>query len=317
MRSVSRAARLRDIENMLFRNARGLRVQEIADACEVNRRTIYRDIELLEETGVPIWQDGSRFGIIRDQYIATIRLRFNEAVALYIAARLLGRHADEHNPHIVAALTKIATAFPDPLTEQIGQTAEIIRRQPVNPSFVNVLETLSLCWADQHKAKIWYRSPRSGTVRERVLSPYTLEPSTSGGLYVIGYDEWAAETRTFKLERLEKAERLDETYTIPETFDLYEHFADAWGIMSGGVPLDVTMRFTPRVAALIQERVWHPSQRLVQLEDESLELTVTISRPEEMRPWIRSWGPEVEVLSPPDLRADIAKEASYLAALYH
>lgn len=316
-RSLGRAARLLQIENLLFRHANGLRVTEIAAVCDVSRRTIYRDLDLLSDSGVPIWEDEGQYGIIRDQYIATVRLRFNEAVALYIAARLLARHADEHNPHIVSALNKLATAFPDPLVGYINRTAEAIKGRPVNATFVSVLEVIALCWAENHKARIWYRSPRSGTLRERTLSPYTLEPSGNGGLYVIGFDDWAQAMRTFKLDRLERAERLPDVYTIPDSFDPATHLADAWGIMSGETPLEIVLRFSPRVATFIRERVWHPSQQLTEQPTGAVLLKVRVSDFREMRPWIRSWGAEVEVLSPDELRQELAEEAQQLVYLYH
>ncbi len=315
-RSLSRAARLRKIENLLFRNAQGLRVIEIAEACEVDRRTIYRDLDLLSDANVPIWQEDGRYGIIRDQYLATVRLGFNEAVTLYIAARLLGRHADEYNPHVVSALNKLSTAFPDPLADYVNRTASTIEDRPINHQFISVLETIALCWAEQHKVRIWYRSPRSGRLHERTLSPYLLEPSATGGLYVIGYDDWAEDMRTFKLERLERAERLSDTYAIPENFNPAEHLADAWGIMTGDEPTTIELRFTPEVAAYIMERVWHSSQELTTLADGSIRMRVRVSDPREMRPWIRSWGAEVEVLTPTELRDELADEATRLNALY-
>lgn len=315
-RSLGRAARLREIENMLFRSVNGMRVVEIARACAVDRRTIYRDIDLLSDAGVPIWEDGGRYGIVREQYLATVRLRFNEAVALYIAARLLARHADEHNPHIVSALNKLATAFPDPLAGHISRTAESVRDRPVNSAYVALLEVITLCWAENHKVRMWYRSPRSGTIHERTLSPYLVEPSATGGLYVIGYDDWAQGLRTFKLDRLERAERLAETYTIPADFDPAAHLADAWGIMSGGPPTEIELRFSAAVANLIRERIWHPSQQLEDLPDGAVRLTVCVADPREMRPWIRSWGAEVEVVRPAALRGELADEAHRLAELY-
>jgi predicted DNA-binding transcriptional regulator YafY len=35
-----------------------------------------------------------------------------------------------------------------------------------------------------------------------------------------------------------------------------------------------------------------------------------------MRPWIRSWGAEVEVLAPLALRQEIAEEAAKMAVVY-
>jgi proteasome accessory factor B len=315
-RSVSRAARLRQIEQMLFRNTRGMRVVEISEACGVNRRTIYRDLALLEETGVPIWEEGGRYGIMRDQYLATVRLRFNEAVALYIAARLLARHADERNPHIIAALHKLATAFPDPLADYINRTAEAIRQQPVNPSFVDALEVIAMAWAETHKVRIQYKSPRASTMRERNIAPYTIEPSATGGLYVIGHDSASDEIRTFKIERIQRATRLLETYTIPTTFDPRTHLADAWGIMSGDALEHIHLRFAPEVAAYIGERIWHPSQTIVKNTDGSVDLHVKIAEPVEMQPWIRSWGANVEVLAPQSLRKAIFEEARQTYLLY-
>lgn len=315
-RPISRMGRLRQVESLLFRNPQGMRVIEIAEGCGVDRRTIYRDIDLLSEAGVPIWQHNGRYGIIRDQYLATVRLKFSEAVALYIAARLLFRHADERNPHVVAALNKLATAFPDPLADYISRTADAISDQPFNADFVDLLDTVSTCWAENRKVRLWYRSPRSGAIRQRDLSPYLIEPSSSGGLYVIGFDDWAQEIRTFKLERIQRAERLEDSYTIPDDFDPGEHLADAWGIMSGDTIVEIKLHFSPHVAPLIGERVWHPSQKLERQADGSVLMQLRIADPREMRPWIRSWGAEVEVLTPESLRQDIAGEARRMIDLY-
>ena len=95
---MDRAERLTTIERMLLRNSAGLRAVEIAKACGVDRRTIYRDLSMLDKTGVPISQQGGKFYINREYYSANIRLNFNEAVALFVSARMLSRHAEQQNP---------------------------------------------------------------------------------------------------------------------------------------------------------------------------------------------------------------------------
>ena len=103
-RIQSKAARLQRIEHRLYNAPRGLRVAELAEYCGVDRRTIYRDLQALEEMGAPIWESEGRYGIDRESYLSTIRLNLNEAVALFFAARLLAHHSDEHNPNVVSAL---------------------------------------------------------------------------------------------------------------------------------------------------------------------------------------------------------------------
>lgn len=315
-KALTRAARLREIENLLFRNPHGLRITEIATACKVNRRTIYRDIDLLEDANVPIWQDHGRYGIIRDQYLATIRLKFQEAVALYIATRLLARHADEHNPHVVSALAKLSTAFPDPLSDQINRTAESVKTQPVNPSFIHALEQIALCWAESRKVEILYRSAGSSEPKQRLLSPYTLEPSSTGGLYVVGHDEASNDIRTFKLERVEAAHQTNTSFTIPDTFDPKSYFADAWGIMPGNITTDIQLRFSPNAAPYIKERIWHPSQVIIDGPANTIDLFLTLGDTREIQPWIRSWGAEVEVIKPKYLRDKITNDIKKLVSMY-
>ena len=317
-RMQSRAERLRAIEQMLYRSHDGLRASEIAARCGVHRRTVYRDIDLLSSSGVPIWQDGGRFGIERSQYLTTVRLNFNEAVALFIAARLLSRHSDKHNPHVITALDKLATALPEPTSRHISHTADTVRKRPVNDRYVQVLEAVTLAWASQRKVRLWYRSPRSGKVRPRDFATYFVEATQTGfSCYAIGWDDWANDMRTFKLERLERAQMLDESYEIPAGFDPQAYLASSWGIMRGEKESDVVLQFSPAVVSRVKESMWHPSQVVDDLEDGGCLLTVQVAETREMIPWIRSWGPDVEVLEPPALRDEIASDSQRAAAVYN
>lgn len=316
-RMTSRAGRLRQIEELLYRSSRGLSAVEIAEATGVDRRTVYRDIALLGEGGTPIWQDGNRFGIVRQDYLSTVRLTLQEAVSLYIAGRLLARFADERDPHIVSALTKLAGSMPEPLASSLARTAESIARQPINDRYVQVREAITLAWAQRRKVRLWYRSPRTGDVHPRDFAPYFIEAAGAGySAYVIGHDDRSGEMRTFKLDRLERAQMLDETYAIPPDFDPHAYLASAWGIMTGEHIVKVVLEFSASVASIVKERRWHSSQDVDELEDGGLLLTVKVGEPREMLPWIRSWGGEAEVLEPPDLRAEVGADMWRAAARY-
>jgi predicted DNA-binding transcriptional regulator YafY len=140
-----------------------------------------------------------------------------------------------------------------------------------------------------------------------VLAPYTVEP-TAAGIYVIGYDDWAQDIRTFKIERLEHAEILDESYAVPADFDPEAYLATSWGIMTSQDMFEVVLRFSPAVVSRVHERCWHPTQTIKATPDGGCLLHVRVSEPMEMQPWIRSWGAQVEVLSPDWLRERVADE---------
>ena len=314
-RLASRTSRLRRIEQLLLLTPDGLRATELADKLEVDRRTVYRDVDFLCDQGLPIWQKDGRFGLNRTRYLTTIHLTYHEAIALTLAGLLLARTIDERNPHVTSALRKLATTLPKAISPHLKRAADRVQTLNDHQRQVAVLEALAEGWGTGHKVRVGYRSPRSGQLRERVIAPYALEPTPSG-IYVIGYDDWAKDIRTFKLDRLESATVLNRTFTVPEAFDLESHLASGWRIMAGSEITEVVLRFTPEVTPHIHERQWHPTQKLEKTEDGGCVLRVQVAQPEEMQPFIRSWGAQVEVLTPDWLRAQIGSELQRAAAQY-
>jgi len=316
-RTLGRAERLRAIEQLLYRRVGGVRVEDLAGHCDVHRSTIYRDLATLSTTGVPIWNDGSTWYLDRGSYVTHVRLSLDEATALFISARLLSRYSDECNPHVVSALDKLATALPQPMGEHIERAAHAVRGRPVNPCYVRVLEGITRAWSEQLRAEIAYRSPRSGKLRVHEFDVYFLEPSAVGyACYVIGYDHWANDLRTFKLERLESVHLLNEHFEIPADFDANEHLSSSWGIMTGKEEQEVVLRFSPEVAGRVKESIWHQSQQIEDTDSGGCILTILVSMPMEMKPWIRGWGPECEVLAPAWLREEVGEEMLQAGELY-
>jgi proteasome accessory factor B len=78
-RLATRTSRLRQIEEILLIEPAGLGAAELAERLQVDRRTVYRDLDFLSEQEVPLWQHNGRFGINRTRYLAAIRLSFHEA----------------------------------------------------------------------------------------------------------------------------------------------------------------------------------------------------------------------------------------------
>jgi proteasome accessory factor B len=314
-RLANRTARLRRLEELLLLSPDGLGAAELASQLLVNRRTVYRDIDFLSAQGVPLWQHEGRFGLNRTRYLATVRLSYQEAIALVLAGLLLARTLDERNPQVIAALRRLATTLPDIPSAHLKRAAERVEAHRPNQAQAAILETIADGWGSGRKVRIGYRSPRSGELRQRVIAPYALEP-TASGIYIICHDEWAGDIRTFKLRRLESALLLDETYTIPPDFDPEAHLASSWGIMSGEQVSEVVLHFTAAARPFVIERQWHPSQQIQDSPDGGCVLQMRVSEPLEMQPWIRSWGAQAEVIAPKWLRERIADDLRQAAELY-
>lgn len=314
-RLKTRTARLRQLEEALLLKSGGMRAADLSRQFKVNRRTVYRDLDFLAEQGVPIWQENGIFGINRMRYQTTIRLTYHESVALVLAGLLLSRTFDERNPHVIAVLRRLAMTLPEPFSAQLERAAFRTQSQQTNQRHTEVLEAIAEGWGKGHKVQIAYQPPNGEAVRERVIAPYTLEP-TDAGIYVIGHDEATGEIRTFKLERLQSAHVLPESYTIPDDFDPAAYLKDSWRIMTGDQPAEVVLRFALEAAPYVIERTWHLSQELEPGPDGGLTLHLSIAEPREMLPWIRSWGAQVEVIAPDWLRERVAQDLMDAAEQY-
>jgi len=315
---INRTERLTTIERMLSRNTTGLRVVEIAQACGVDRRTIYRDLSLLTEVGLPIYQRDGRYFINHDYYLATLRLNINEALAFFLAARALSRHVDQQNPHVVSALAKLSTVLPDSVAAHVTYMADTIRQQAVDRGFVNVLETVTRAWSEQRTLKLWYSASGNSAVSLHEFSPYFLEPSSQGGLYAIGWDEIYRRVCAFKLQSVRRVKLLQRRYEIPKDFDPRSYLATALGMIhgDGDEATRVVLAFSADATPLIKERIWHPSQQIEVFDDRRCTLQIHVSNWNEMLPWILSWGGQVEVLEPTSLREALAVEAARMMQQY-
>jgi proteasome accessory factor B len=317
---LNKSQRFFRISHLLYRHPRGLTTRELAKLCHVDQRTIQRDILDLQDNGIPLWESDDRpgrYGIERGYYVPPIHFELPEAVALYLAGRLLARYSAHCDAHTAAALAKLANVLPDPMAQHMHATIQRLATRQEDGDVEQVVETLATAWATQRVVHIRYLGANSDEAREYDLHPYCLEASGEGGaVYVIGRAAQADALRTFKVERILAAKLTAETFEPPEDFDGPRLLDSCWGIMYGDELEEVALRFAASATRRVKETTWRPSQRLTDLPDGGCELRFTLAHPEEMVYWIRGWGPQVEVLAPAWLRAQMAAEARAMGAVY-
>ena len=320
-RATNKAERLLQIEALLLTHPRGLTQAEIARRLEVNRSTINRYLPDLDRFCIYGTDDG-RLAIDRDHYLTNVRLTLHEAMALHLAARLMATRTDKHNPHAASALRKLGLALEKlaPLiARHLTASADVMDNEARrhDPVYLEVLETLTRAWSLGRKVRLKHQMSDQ-RVFEYTFAPYFIEPYAIGRTtHVIGWREPPGALRTFKVERIKAIRILDENYSIPSDFDPREKLADAWGIWyTEAEPVEVVLRFHPRVAARVRETQWHRSEKVEEQPDGYLLWRARVAEPQEMLPWIRGWGADVEVLEPEELRERMMGEARRLAEAY-
>lgn len=322
-RKRDRLARMLAVASILYTRGSGdtgVPVAEIAELTGMTSRTVYRDLRALEdELGMPIFQAGrGRFGIEKKYFLPPLRLSLPEAVVLFLASRLIARWSDEYDQVVVSAFTKLADLLPQPIARHVAATMLTVGRADRNEPFLRNFAHVAQAWADGRVVEFEYE-PGGGQSRRARVRPYFLEPDAAGrSVYLIGFDKTVAAMRTYKVERIRSSTLTADRYQVPDDFDPDRWLAHSWGIWSSDTTAtaEVRLRFSASVAHRVREAIWHRSQRLVELPDGRLELTVTVAGIVEIRPWILSWGDAVEVLGPAALRQSVAAAVRAAAARY-
>lgn len=312
-----RSVRLIRIQELLRGRRAGYTVAELARLTGVHVRTIQRDLLILQtESGVPLTEERGRYALMQEERLGPVSLTLQEARAVLIATRLFLRYSDEADPFAAAALKRIAGIMPPAVRDQVAAAAESLSGRPLDPEFSRNLATITDAWARRRSLRLWYRSAGRRLSKEVIVDPYFLEPSAAGfATYLIGYSQTHRAMRTFKVERVTSAEMLPRSFEVPADLNVDRLLASAWGVV-WGEGRQVQLRFAADVAWRVRESRWHPSQSIEELPDGSCVLTVTVGSMMEIGRWVRGWGDKVEVLAPPELRAELRAESVSLARIY-
>jgi len=312
-----RLARLNKVEHLIYQSPAGLPINSIADKCGVHPRTTRRDLEALEETGIPIFEQGTLRGIAEGYFLPPISFTLPEAMAIFMAARLLLAYSNTYNPNIDSTFVKLNSAVPPPLRDQVASTLSWMQKLDKNDRLRRILDTLANAWINGRKVSIRYRTLGRAKATDRVIEPYFIQPAAlERANYVIAYCNHAKKLLTFKIERITDIELLEERYAIPADFDANKHFGTAWGISVYGDMVDAVLKFKGELATVAAETRWHPSQVNEAQADGSVIARFKIQVSHPFIGFILSWGPAVEVISPKSLRNQVAGEAKAVCSMY-
>lgn len=313
-------SRLVELEALLHQHPDGLTSSELSEALEVDVSTIRRDLGRLSSTGVEIEKRGRRYYIGFHHATRSLRLTSDEALALYLANRVLSRQQSDRNPHTERVMQKLAQVVRDEsprFSNHIEAAASLQRSLPLHEGYLAVLETLTQAWSEGRVVHLSYHD-QVGSITERNFHPFCIEPyGVTNDCYTVGFDELHQTIHIFKLNRILTADLTNEYFDIPPNFNPYRFFSEAWRVIWHDKPPQmVDLRFFGDAAQIVQGAFWHPSQRVFAQQDGTCRITFQVSEPLEMEPWILQWGASVEVITPSELRKAVVTNVHQLVEQY-
>lgn len=290
---------------------------------EISPRTIARDIDFMKyQLGAPIEYDPKKkayFYIDKTWNLPYIKLTQGDLFAILIAGRALEVY---RGTPVARYLKKVFEKIAASLPEKISIEPEALYGKFTffQPPVREISESI---WLEVVRAlerglrlRIKYQAFDRQEVTTRKIDPYHLS-NIYGEWYLIGFCHLRQELRQFTLALIQEAKVLDERFEVPKDFSSGEYFKSRFGrFASPGKAHRIKIKFSPQVAAWVEERQWHAEQKLTKKKDGSVILEFPAAGLYEVKRWVLSWGPDAEALSPKKLREWVREDVRGMGKVY-
>ena len=312
---------------LLLQNRGRMTAHQLAEELEVSVRTVYRDVEALGAAGVPIVAETGHAGGYRliDGYRTRLTgLTAEEARAAFLAA-LPGPAAELGlGAAVAAARLKLRAALPDALREH----ADLIQERflldapgwyggPADetPYLPAVAEAV---W-ERRVVAVRYRRWKAPTEVDRRLEPHGLVLK-AGRWYLVAACDGAL--RTYRVDQILALDVLEETFTPRPGFDLGAHWHAQLAEFDARRHTDeAVLRLTPAGVTRLRSLPDAAFATAVAATGTATAdgwtlATVPIESVDHAHDELLRLGADVEVLSPPALRARLTATVRALAERY-
>lgn len=317
--ALNKRERIEEVELLLQNSRDGLTIFELAEKLECHPSTAHRYLVEIRSFRELITVRRGHYRLDPAETLSNVRLRPAEALTIYLALRRFIRQTNKAPDFMINAIQKIIPALQRPdLVEQLALSNQQLRNERgADNDFAKIWDTLIQGWLENIVVHIHYRKARANEVDKYDIEPYLFEPMPLGdGVYLIAWSHRRRALRTLKVDRIERAMLTTRRFEKP-FLDINSLLRRAWGIWYGDDELTrVELIFKPTVARRLMESVFLPTETKTLLPDGSLQWTAEVNGLLEILSWVRSWGDEVKVIAPDELRNKVLEDLRSTLALY-
>jgi predicted DNA-binding transcriptional regulator YafY len=303
---------------MLLQTKGQVTAAQVAQELEISERTARRDLEALGMAGVPIYSQPGRNGgwrLLGGAKTDLSGLNAAEARALFLVAG----PASQATPEVKAALRKLVRALPETFRESAEAASQAIvvdtrawgQRTPERPP-PPFLDELQQAVIDGEQVELGYVA-RDRAESSRIVHPLGL--ATKGTTWYLIADTSAGQ-RTFRVDRVTSVVRTGQPVVRPEGFDLKEAWQAVTENVEGQAPMWATGTAAPDVVQILRWQ-FGPRLRIGPAQDDGrVAIEVGGWHPHQLAGMVGGLGAGVEITDPPEVRDELARIATELAALY-
>jgi predicted DNA-binding transcriptional regulator YafY len=209
---------------------------------------------------------------------------------------------------LTAVFEKLATFLPDNITvrpEELFSHFSFIS-PPAMPISAKVWTVVVQALENRQMIEIQYRN-WSGEKTSRV-APVHLANLQGDWYLFVQYDGFE-NFRQLALARIQSVKLLSKKADIVGSFDPKKELANTFSRFAGeNKAFQVTVQFDPEIAVSVQERQWHPEQKVKNLKGGGVEISFEAKGDIEIKRWVMAYGRYAKVKSPKWLKEQIADE---------
>jgi len=296
----------------------GVAIGDLCDVFEVSREQLMKDLNLIFMCGQPDYTpadlmevdiDGDYVYIrMADYFARPLRFTPAELCGLYLACSSLAKlSGPSASPALVSAAEKIVRALGGAPVSQddIDGSVEIHSVAPEHEVVAELSQAADDCRVVEME---YYTYGRDDLTRRRV-HPLSLEFGM-GHWYLRAWDEKRGDTRVFRVDRIKNLETVQETFEPPreETGENRSPFEVA---EPGGT--EVCLRFHPSLSRWAKEQ---PIFKETREDGDYLVCKLFTGELAWLERELLSFGPNVEILSPPELKERLRERVRKLLSVY-
>ncbi|NRQ41456.1 YafY family transcriptional regulator [Rheinheimera sp. YQF-2] len=286
---------------------------ELATRLGVDKRTVRRYIQALEQLGIPVTtEQGCDGGYMLVAGFKLPPMMFTNDETLALSLGLLAANnlqLADTQAAISSVQAKLERVMPAKLKSRARAVADSIKLMlPTAEAGASGQQLGPLLDAieQQRSVSIRYASYQQAPA-DRHVDPYGLL-FRSGRWYMSGYCHLRQELRTFRLDRLHHIELLDHSFTRPTEFDSAEHFTQSLYGMPGNLDVQIVLHTDKHTAA----QAMGETASMLKPQADGLLLNTRTDSCYCLAQWLSQLPFDFSIIQPPELKQALQLHAERL-----
>jgi predicted DNA-binding transcriptional regulator YafY len=299
---------------LLLQRRKLVTITELARRLEVSTRTVHRDLEALGAAGIPIFTQpgrGGGVGMLESYRTDLTGLSLGEAELLPLLGLGDALTSMGLRSSLAQTETKVLAALP---TAQRERAEDMRKKIHIDlgawwhgAEVVEEMTVLTQAVFTSRRVKVRYARPGADAPVDRTLDPLGLV--LKAGVWYLIASAGVGDPRTYRASRVVEAQLLDEHFIPADDFDLGAFWsARAEEFQNTGTAYEVVVRASVHAARALRGDA--------EITDDWSTLNLTFGTKHHALQRLLSFGAQIVVESPDDLRDELAQVARDVAALY-